>query len=443
MCSLKRVCVFRRCTSYAGVLFLNLHSCIPLFFPTSPVGGESLEKDRKITRIAMDPLRCYVGGIENYKYDSQEVHAGRRRIKITHLEKEIDMTKIDAVEAILKHKVGLAESRGEKVDLEKLTAEADKEGEKATRRLMRELSRELAKPTNPHDELYEPLEDGEDEDCDRVLQVHCSDLISGINDDQMEEFFADALNELCPPLKSTPRLEDKALRVVMSVGIDLVMMDAETSAMIGKFRLKASDLLTHQQTDDVFETFMVPYGDERDLSNREYMKLLEDTDSDEDGSEADEDNDDAGLDPVDSDLSDQEFTSDEEDSSDESDEDEGEKEGGEISTGNSESDSESNSDSDSSDVESVQDGDRVKKVMGEGEVEGDNTKGGSDHSDDSDSSDDDSDYDSSDSEWEEEGVGDSDFESSDSDFSSDSDNDEGEGEGSDAGKERVEKTPLK
>lgn len=89
-------------------------------------------------------------------------------------------------------------------------------------------------------------------------------LVSGLLDKQVEKVIGSALDELCPKLASTPRLQDKALRTVFSVGIDAMMIDAELSSLMGKNQLSPKDLLKPQDTEGVFGYFGMP----EDLRNR-------------------------------------------------------------------------------------------------------------------------------------------------------------------------------
>ena len=82
-------------------------------------------------------------------------------------------------------------------------------------------------------------------------------LISGAYPENAEESIRQYLDDMCPALKSTPRLQDKALRAVMSVGIDVAVVDAELSASIGKLALKPSDLISSDETDELFGQFSV------------------------------------------------------------------------------------------------------------------------------------------------------------------------------------------
>ncbi len=82
-------------------------------------------------------------------------------------------------------------------------------------------------------------------------------LVNGVNDFEIEDSLMDRLDSLCSPLRNTPRLEDKALRVVFSVGVEAAIVDAEQSAKIGKLRLTPKDLLSDAMTEKVFGRFSV------------------------------------------------------------------------------------------------------------------------------------------------------------------------------------------
>ncbi len=45
---------------------------------------------------------------------------------------------------------------------------------------------------------------------------------------------------------------------MFSVGIDAVIMDAELSAMMGKFSLRPEEMLSSSSTDSVWGNFMMP-----------------------------------------------------------------------------------------------------------------------------------------------------------------------------------------
>ncbi len=83
-------------------------------------------------------------------------------------------------------------------------------------------------------------------------------FVSGMMEPELERGIAGALDSLCPALESTPKLQDKALRAVFSVGVDAVMMDSELSAMMGKIALTKTDVLRPQETLEVFSGLILP-----------------------------------------------------------------------------------------------------------------------------------------------------------------------------------------
>ena len=85
-------------------------------------------------------------------------------------------------------------------------------------------------------------------------------LISGMkgeDSDESDTYFGQELDDNCSLLESTPKLEDKALRVVLSVGCEVVIVEAELSAYLRKLELSPDDLLTSDQTDLLFGEFGV------------------------------------------------------------------------------------------------------------------------------------------------------------------------------------------
>ena len=72
------------------------------------------------------------------------------------------------------------------------------------------------------------------------------------------EQIAAALDDLCPQLSDTPRLQDKVLRIVLSVGIDCVVVDAELAPLLQRPQILPEQLLHSDLTDDVFGTFQLP-----------------------------------------------------------------------------------------------------------------------------------------------------------------------------------------
>lgn len=68
----------------------------------------------------------------------------------------------------------------------------------------------------------------------------------------------ETLDELCPALSSTPLVQQKALRIVFSVGIDVMLVDAESSAYLGKFNIAPKDLINSSQSEKIFGSFCIP-----------------------------------------------------------------------------------------------------------------------------------------------------------------------------------------
>ena len=62
-------------------------------------------------------------------------------------------------------------------------------------------------------------------------------LVSGMLPVSLEEMVGQSLDALCPPLATSTSLQDKGLRVVMSVGVDVVVVDALLSSKMGRLAL--------------------------------------------------------------------------------------------------------------------------------------------------------------------------------------------------------------
>jgi hypothetical protein len=60
-------------------------------------------------------------------------------------------------------------------------------------------------------------------------------LIKSMLSKEVEQLVGNSLDNLCPPLTSSRNIQDKVLRVVLSVGVDTVIVDAEASAKLGIF----------------------------------------------------------------------------------------------------------------------------------------------------------------------------------------------------------------
>eukprot|EP01031_Cornospumella_fuschlensis_P028667 gene28667-34611_t len=66
------------------------------------------------------------------------------------------------------------------------------------------------------------------------------------------------LDRLCPPLKTSKSLEEKAFRIVTSLHVDVCMVDAEYCAALRKWSIGGEDLLSEDHTQDLTEAFEVP-----------------------------------------------------------------------------------------------------------------------------------------------------------------------------------------
>ena len=80
-------------------------------------------------------------------------------------------------------------------------------------------------------------------------------LLSGLSHPETEEYFGKELDDHCVLLESTPKLQDKAMRIVLSVGCEVVIIDSELSACLRKLTLNPMDLLTADETHDIFGNF--------------------------------------------------------------------------------------------------------------------------------------------------------------------------------------------
>lgn len=72
------------------------------------------------------------------------------------------------------------------------------------------------------------------------------------------ELICQALDEMCPPLRSSPRLQDKTLRAVLSIGIDCIVADADLAPLLGQIQVHPEQMLHSDDTDGIFGVFMLP-----------------------------------------------------------------------------------------------------------------------------------------------------------------------------------------
>eukprot|EP00607_Mallomonas_marina_P010029 CAMPEP_0182422318 /NCGR_PEP_ID=MMETSP1167-20130531/7971_1 /TAXON_ID=2988 /ORGANISM="Mallomonas Sp, Strain CCMP3275" /LENGTH=304 /DNA_ID=CAMNT_0024600279 /DNA_START=483 /DNA_END=1397 /DNA_ORIENTATION=+ len=98
-------------------------------------------------------------------------------------------------------------------------------------------------------------------------------MVSETMDVELEESLKEVLDQLCPPLATSHTLQERALRVVFSVGVEVAVMDAVTSSSLGPIQLQAKDALSSKATESVFGGFMIP----KDLFEDEEREVAPDT----------------------------------------------------------------------------------------------------------------------------------------------------------------------
>ena len=191
------------------------------------------EKNRLFTRIALNPLHCYMG-------DGRIDFAPMEMDKSTkYMERQ--------------------EKTGEDIDVDNLSEE---ELANELQQLYKDLGAEdtpEVKQTAPvfnNDNCDDDGASGSDEgDTHLPRSGTAMRLISGIHAPRIEQHLGDMLNECCPALESSDTLQDKALRSVFSVGMDCAVLDSETAALVGKMQLEADDMVTPAESEDVFGYF--------------------------------------------------------------------------------------------------------------------------------------------------------------------------------------------
>ena len=95
-------------------------------------------------------------------------------------------------------------------------------------------------------------------------------LISDILPDEISDKFGEAMDTLCPALATTPKLEDKALRTVLSFGHEVVIVEPEIKPALGKLKLTPADLVGIDDVAHIFGGFMIP--EEIDQALRESIE---------------------------------------------------------------------------------------------------------------------------------------------------------------------------
>lgn len=90
-------------------------------------------------------------------------------------------------------------------------------------------------------------------------------------------FFGELFDRICPKLASTPLIEHKVLRIVMSYGHDLCVIEPEVCALMEKISLTKNDILHIDEVANIFGGFMI--SEEIDAMMREAQRLNAGTDN--------------------------------------------------------------------------------------------------------------------------------------------------------------------
>jgi hypothetical protein len=103
-------------------------------------------------------------------------------------------------------------------------------------------------------------------------------MVNRVLPPELAGFFGELFDQICPRLKSTPLLEHKVLRVVMSYGHDLCVVEPEVCALMEKLSLSKSDILHIDEVANVFGGFMI--SEEVDAMVREAQQQQGSMDTD-------------------------------------------------------------------------------------------------------------------------------------------------------------------
>ena len=224
-----------------GVLceFIKIMLCL-LQPACSSLGEQPSEENRKFTRGAVNPLLCRMGWEHNRKDQDPRLLAVRDEAEEERLRNE----------------------------------ELEEEDEEEEQEVVTGMEAVVVAARNGSLQAGEAADDAEDESVAVQLSSNNYDekefmpdmpLVSGLYSSRVERLLADSLDNLCPSLTSTPLLQEKALRVVFSQGVEVMIIDAEHSAMLGKLKLAYDELLTPEETLGVIENFQIPVPDDRSL----------------------------------------------------------------------------------------------------------------------------------------------------------------------------------
>eukprot|EP00596_Hydrurales_sp_CCMP1899_P006914 CAMPEP_0119038428 /NCGR_PEP_ID=MMETSP1177-20130426/7369_1 /TAXON_ID=2985 /ORGANISM="Ochromonas sp, Strain CCMP1899" /LENGTH=400 /DNA_ID=CAMNT_0007001023 /DNA_START=526 /DNA_END=1728 /DNA_ORIENTATION=- len=237
----------------------------PEIYDYKAEGEESDEDNREFTRAACDPFLCFRGGdqddIADSKTDEEIIEA-------------IDGGSEDRAPSSNKNKIYLDPLDDPSVlqairDMNDEPPEPEEEEDNSIIDAeiiepMPNIDTAKGKPLNEYfDKTNKKQKEIDDKELAELELIRLTDLskkpdlilISGFLPDEVENEIANALDMDCEVLKSTPRLQDKAIRVAFSVGCEVLIIDAESSAKMGKLTLSSEDLVTADDTEELFTNF--------------------------------------------------------------------------------------------------------------------------------------------------------------------------------------------
>lgn len=243
------------------------------------------ESNRTYTRASIDPLLCYPGtgsnpcletAPESPRHSSAKVESEldqhRSVADILHSTEQgnrNDGSEYDKLDDILKRAQAIIKQKGSMSSEEEQT-------------LYREFQNCLPKNIDEISQgdvgMVAPSLNSSEKDesnfervvFDELANDHVPTiLLSNLYPEEIEAPINETLNYLCPALRNTVvpnrngynynTLQQKAMRVVYSIGVDVLVMDAYTSAALGKVDyIVVNDLLTPYDTQNVFGQFGVP-----------------------------------------------------------------------------------------------------------------------------------------------------------------------------------------
>jgi hypothetical protein len=175
------------------------------------------DQDRSFSRVACNPFSCYRGhGVDPGPPDSEEDEEGN---PLLPEEKEEDLENPEVLA---------------KKDPMALRAALDREKERDEA----EGKQEVSGAPRPDDPCLYLIE--------KVLPTNVSQLLHEL------------LDKVCPRLSSSKLLEEKVLRICLSYGHEMCLIQPEIISLLGKVKVQKKDLLTLDEVDPIFGGFMVP-----------------------------------------------------------------------------------------------------------------------------------------------------------------------------------------